>query len=196
MIEQTSGYLRSDWQLSQLPATGRMAADRRPQPDGSTTSASAADRLTLSSGRETAATYDSQMNLHGSADGNLEMLKRLVIRVFTDQGIPLDLPVGNDGAELAPASLETMGGDDAAALVGENGYFGVEQTSDRIVHFAISIAGGDPAKIETIKAGVQQGFDEAKEAFGDWLPEISYTTLDRIMEKLDAWVNDAQTVQA
>ena len=39
--------------------------------------------------------------------------------------------------------------------------------------------------------GVNQGFNEAMEAFGGWLPDISYDTLDTVMEKLDAWAADA-----
>ena len=81
---------------------------------------------------------------------------------------------------------------DAQAMIAEDGYFGVEQTSDRIVDFAIGIAGGDPSRLDAILAGVEQGFNEALEAFGGWLPDISYQTYDAVLAKLDAWANGEQ----
>ena len=86
--------------------------------------------------------------------------------------------------------LEELSSEEAAELVDVDGYFGVEQTSDRIVDFAITIADGDISRIEAIKAGVEQGFQEALEAFGGWLPDISHNTYDAVMKKLDAWVSE------
>ncbi len=72
-------------------------------------------------------------------------------------------------------------------MVADDGYFGVEKTSQRIFDLAVGIAGGDPSRIEAVKSGVEKGFQEALKAFGDWLPEISYQTYDAVMEKLDEW---------
>ena len=44
------------------------------------------------------------------------------------------------------------------------------------------------------QAGAPRTFTEAKKAFGDWLPQISYDTYDAVMKKLDNWVADAQDV--
>ena len=76
---------------------------------------------------------------------------------------------------------------EAEALVGADGYFGVEQTAERIFQFAVGVAGNDPARLDAIKAGIDRGFAEAKEALGDWLPEISYATYDAVLAKLDEW---------
>jgi hypothetical protein len=43
---------------------------------------------------------------------------------------------------------------------------------------------------------VDKGFNEALEAFGGTLPEISYKTYDAVMEKLDAWAENAKSDQS
>lgn len=87
-------------------------------------------------------------------------------------------------------AVEDMSQEEAQAAIAEDGYWGVEQTSERIFQFAIAAAGNDPANYEKIKAAVQDGYDQAKEAFGGWLPEISEQTLGRVFEKLDQWVEE------
>lgn len=154
------------------------------------------DKVTLSYSTESVTTYDSSMTLKGVTPDGFELLRGLVIDIFKDQGYSLEIPTGDVDSGAQPISLEEITPDEAAELVSEDGYFGVEQTSDRIVDFAIGISGGDPTRIDAIKAGVEKGFNEAKAMFGDWLPEISYTTYDRVMEKLDAWVEETSGYQA
>jgi hypothetical protein len=74
-------------------------------------------------------------------------------------------------------------------LIAEDGYFGVEQTSDRIFETAVALAGNDPEKLEQIRAGIDKGFEMAAQALGGTLPDISTRTYDAVMEKLDAWAN-------
>lgn len=80
---------------------------------------------------------------------------------------------------------------EAQELISENGYWGVEKTSDRIVQFAIAAAGNDPQKLETIRAAIEKGFAMASDALGGVLPEICRKTHDAIMDKLDAWAESA-----
>lgn len=70
--------------------------------------------------------------------------------------------------------------------IGEDGYWGVEKTADRIIEFAKAISGGDPSKLELLKDAVKKGFDMAEETLGE-LPEISKKTYTRVMEKFDEW---------
>jgi len=79
--------------------------------------------------------------------------------------------------------------------ISEDGYFGVEKTSDRIIEFAKVISGGDPSKIETLKEAFKKGFEEAKKAWGGELPEISQKTYDRVMEKFDDWAKEGEKVE-
>lgn len=154
------------------------------------------DRVTLGQQSETAMIYDSTMMLHGSANDGFNLLRGLVMNILKEQGLSLSIPTGSSEPGMEQLSLEEITPEEAEQLIADDGYFGVERTSDRIVDFAISMAGGDPSRIDAIKAGVEKGFNEAKKAFGDWLPDISYATYDKVMEKLDAWVSNPDGVQA
>lgn len=73
----------------------------------------------------------------------------------------------------------------AQADIAEDGYWGVNATSDRIVDFAVALAGDDPDKLEEMRAAFQKGFDQATKTWGGELPEISQKTYDAVMEKFD-----------
>lgn len=84
---------------------------------------------------------------------------------------------GNPISDLAP--------EEAAELVGENGYFGVSQTSQRIIDFVAKGAGDDIERLKSGREGILQGFKEAEKAWGGKLPEISYETLAKSLEAVD-----------
>ena len=115
-----------------------------------------------------------------------ELLRSLVIKTFQEQGLNLQISTGEQTVDLA-----TMTPEEAQALVAEDGYFGVEKTSQRIVDFALNAFGNDPAKLEQMKDAIDKGFLEAQKAFGGALPEISQQTYDAIMEKLDAFAEQS-----
>lgn len=147
------------------------------------------DTISLRSESLTAVTYSGDMQLTAGVEAKFGMLRDLVANLLKEQGISTKIAVGEneiDLAEITPAQ--------AQELVSEDGYFGVNQTSERIFQFAVGIAGGDPSRIDAIKEGIDKGFAEAKEAFGDWLPDISYETYDAVMQKLDDWVAASKTV--
>ncbi len=73
----------------------------------------------------------------------------------------------------------------AQADIAENGYWGVEQTSSRIVDFATALTGGDPDKVEEMRAAFEKGFRKAAKAWGGALPDISQRTYEAVMEKFD-----------
>lgn len=73
----------------------------------------------------------------------------------------------------------------AQADIAEDGYWGVNATSDRIVDFAVALAGNDPEKLEEMRAAFQKGFDKAAKTWGGELPDISQRTYDAVMEKFD-----------
>lgn len=70
----------------------------------------------------------------------------------------------------------------AKADVAEDGYYSVESTSTRIVDFAKALANGNPDKLELLKTAIDDGFEKAKELWGDDLPQISLDTYDAVME--------------
>lgn len=149
------------------------------------------DKVTLSYSTESVLTYDSSMTLQGNQADGFDLLRGLVINILKGQGI--DAKLVTDDAEI---DLSTMTPEEAQELVADDGYFGVEKTSQRIFDLAVGIAGGDPARLDAIRAGVEQGFQEAYDAFGGWLPDISYDTYDAVMNKLDDWAGVEASQQA
>ncbi len=80
----------------------------------------------------------------------------------------------------------------AQADIAEDGYWGVEQTSSRILDFAKALTGGDPDKIEEMRKAFEKGFKQATDTWGDELPEISQKTYAATMQKFDDWAAEAQ----
>ena len=76
--------------------------------------------------------------------------------------------------------------DEAQALVAEDGFFGIAQTSQRIADFVLMGAGDDAQKLKAGRSGMLQGFKEAEAMWGEKLPEISYTTMQKALEMVDA----------
>jgi len=145
------------------------------------------DRVTLHGESTASLTYSSSMTLNTDEDAKYGMLRSLVANLLKEQGIDTQIALGDNEVDIASIKPE-----EARDLIADDGYFGVDKTSDRIFQFAIGIAGGDPSRIEAIKEGVDKGFQEALKAFGGTLPDISYDTYDAVMEKLDDWVTEAR----
>ena len=131
---------------------------------------------------EESVTYSSTGTLQSTLDASYDLLRGYVLDVFEKQGMDFTLSTGDETVDLSELSQS-----EAQELIAENGYFGVDQTSDRIVEFAVGIAGNDPSRLDAILQGVEQGFNEALEAFGSWLPEISYKTYDTAVDKIHKW---------
>ena len=79
----------------------------------------------------------------------------------------------------------------AQADIAEDGYWGVTQTSDRIIQFATALTGGDPDKIEAMRDAFKKGYAQAEKTWGGSLPEISQKTYDAVMGKFDKLAADA-----
>lgn len=77
----------------------------------------------------------------------------------------------------------------AQADIAEDGYWGVEATSSRIVDFAIALCGDDKGKLEEMREAFEKGFKQAEETWGGKLPDICQRTYDRVFEKFDELTN-------
>lgn len=75
--------------------------------------------------------------------------------------------------------------------IAEDGYWGVEQTSERIIDFATALTGGDPDKIEDMRDAFKEGFKQATKTWGSELPDISQKTYEAVMKKFDKLAEDA-----
>ncbi len=71
--------------------------------------------------------------------------------------------------------------------IADDGYWGVEQTSDRFVAMAQALSGGDATKADEMIAAIKKGYEQASKAWGDKLPDICQKTIDAATKKLEAW---------
>jgi hypothetical protein len=101
-------------------------------------------------------------------------LKAYVRQLLTDQGV-----------ELQGSFWDEMSVEDAQAAIAEGGEWSAEAVADRIIGFVAETSGGNPEQSEMLREAVRQGFEEARQAFGGWLPEVSERTYDLVMERFD-----------
>ena len=81
----------------------------------------------------------------------------------------------------------------AQADIAEDGYWGVKQTSDRILDFAKALAGDDPEKLENMRAAFEKGYKQAEKTWGGELPDISKQTFDAVMKGFDELTGKVST---
>lgn len=119
-----------------------------------------------------------------------QQLQSLVERTLLKQGKTLGASESIWDA-LKSGNLEFSADDIAQAKedVSEDGYWGVEQTSERLYSFAYALAGGDPSKADTMMSAIEKGFKQATKTWGSDLPDICSKTLDATREKINAWKN-------
>ena len=77
--------------------------------------------------------------------------------------------------------------------IAADGYWGVDQTSDRILDFAKALSGGDASKADELLEAFKKGYKQATGAWGDELPSLCKDTYDAIVKKFDEWKNGTQT---
>lgn len=74
--------------------------------------------------------------------------------------------------------------------IAEDGYWGIEQTSQRIFDFAKALSGGDPEKMDEMLEAFKKGYNQATKSWGKELPDISSKTYDAVMKKFDDYKNE------
>lgn len=124
--------------------------------------------------------------LKSESAARVEQLRQLVSQLICGQGKAIGtaddmwkfLAEGNFTVDPATKAQ-------AQADIAEDGYWGVEATSDRIVDFAVALAGNDPDKLEEMRAAFEKGFKQATETWGGKLPDISQRTYDAVQKKFD-----------
>lgn len=84
--------------------------------------------------------------------------------------------------EVDPATIEQAKKD-----ISDDGYWGVEQTSDRLVSMAQALSGGDTEKADELINAMKKGFEEATKAWGEDLPDICQKTIDTAVKKMEDW---------
>lgn len=133
--------------------------------------------------------------LKADSEAHTKQLQNIVEQLMTKQGQTFS--IANDMWKfLASGNFEVDAATKAQAQqdVSEDGYWGVKQTSNRILDFATALTGGDPSKIEDMRKAFEKGYKQAEKTWGGELPEISKQTYDAVMAGFDKMAQEAQTV--
>ena len=122
------------------------------------------------------------------AENRKQQLKDLVERTLGKQSDVFTAALFNK-FKTGEATLSAEEIEQAKEDISEDGYWGVEQTSERLYSFAYALAGGDPSKADDMMAAIEKGYEQATKSWGEELPEISKKTLEATREKINAWKN-------
>ena len=122
------------------------------------------------------------------AEQKTQQLQSLVEKMFLKQGkvfnqandIWSTLAGGNFTVDAATRSQ-------AQADIADDGYWGVDQTSTRILDFAKALSGSDPEKADELLEAFKKGYEQAEKTWGGSLPEISKRTYDAVLSKFEQW---------
>lgn len=141
-------------------------------------------------------TYTQNTNLvnkmKADAEAHAQQLQSIVEQLMSKQGQTYNTANGiwsilSGGNFTVDAATKAQAEKDIA----EDGYWGVQQTSDRIIDFATALTGGDPDKIEEMREAFKKGYKQAEKTWGGELPDISQRTYDAVMEKFDKLAEEA-----
>lgn len=148
---------------------------------------------------EVAATYESSAKkmtdseraslvkkLKADTENRVSQLKSLVQDMFAKQG--LKVQSADDMWKMLASGNFTVDAETAAKAkeeISENGYWGVNQTSQRIFDMAVALSGGDSERMEKMLDAFKKGFGEATKTWGKTLPDICQKTYDAVLEKFE-----------
>lgn len=133
-------------------------------------------------------------NSVGQAGLNASKDQQSVLDFLSGKGKINDMSLEDIGYKGKP--IMDLSPQEATDLVGENGFFGITQTSDRVSNFVFSFAGDDLEKLQKGRDGIVKGFEEANKMFGGNLPEISYKTQERTLALIDAKIESLKNPQS
>ena len=131
--------------------------------------------------------------LKADAEARTAQLQSLVEKMISKQGQTLGT-ADDMWSFLAKGNLkadpETIA--QAKKDVAEDGYWGAEQTSDRILSFAKALSGDDPEKAEELLNAFKKGYSQATKTWGNDLPSLCSDTYDLVEKKFNEWMNSGE----
>lgn len=130
--------------------------------------------------------------LKADAEARTAQLRSLVEKMMTKQADAYGQ--ANDMWSLLRSgklSVDPATRAQAQADIAEDGYWGVKQTSQRILDFANALTGGDPDKLQDMRDAFEKGFKKAEKTWGGSLPDISQQTYKAVMDGFDKMAEDA-----
>lgn len=135
--------------------------------------------------------------LKADAEERTSQLRSLVEKMMTKQGVAIGT-ADSMWSFLAKGdfTVDEATRAQAQADIADDGYWGVDQTSDRILDFAKALSGNDPEKADLLLDAFKKGFKEATKSWGQDLPDISQRTYDAVVEKFNNWKNGTEETEA
>ncbi len=133
--------------------------------------------------------------LKADSEAQVKSLMDIVNKTISGQGKAFSMASGDDMWKFLASGNFTVDAETKAQAqkdIAEDGYWGVEKTSDRIVDFAKALSGGDEKKADELIGAFKKGFEQATKTWGKTLPDISQKTYDRVLEKMDNWKNGVE----
>lgn len=133
--------------------------------------------------------------LKADAEQQKKNLMDIVTKTIQGQGKSFAIATEDDMWKFLASGNFTVDADTKAQAekdIAEDGYYGVEKTSDRILDFAKAISGGDTSKADELIEAFKKGFKEATKTWGQDLPDISQKTYDKVLEKFEEWKNGTE----
>lgn len=133
--------------------------------------------------------------MKADTEARMNQLTDIVKKMMAGQGNAFATASGDDIWSFLASGDYTV--TEAAKLqaqedISENGYWGVEQTSSRILDFAKALSGGDVSKADELLEAFKKGYDEATKAWGKELPSITKDTYKAVEEKFAAWKAESE----
>ena len=134
--------------------------------------------------------------LKADAEQRTSQLRSLVEKMMTKQGVAIGT-ADDMWSFLAKGdfTVDEATRAQAQADIADDGYWGVDQTSDRILDFAKALSGNDPEKADLLLDAFKKGFKEATKSWGQDLPDISQRTYDAVVEKFNKWKNGTEETE-
>lgn len=185
-VSSAAGVAASTYN-SNSKAADKTADETKTAAENSINGTSAVYEPSKTSEKESKKTYGNPQlvqQLKMENEARVQQLQDIVNKLLTKQGNTYNTANG------LKSIYENLVVDDATraqaqADIAEDGYWGVNQTSERIFDFAKALSGGDPEKMEEMRKAFEKGYKQATKAWGDELPQICKDTYDSVMKKFD-----------
>lgn len=132
--------------------------------------------------------------LKADTQNRIDQMQSLVQEMFSKQGKAFTN--ADDMWKLLAKgdfTVDAKTANEAKEAISEDGYWGVNQTSQRIFDFAVALSGGDSEKMDKMLEAFKKGFKQATKSWGRSLPDISSQTYDAVMEKFENYKNGTTT---
>ncbi len=134
--------------------------------------------------------------LKAAADERSRQLISLVQKTIGSQAKTYGKANGNIWQTLASGNftVDDATREQAKKDIGEDGYWGVKQTSQRLFDFASALAGDDVEKMKEMQAAMEKGFKKAEKAGGGELPGICSETISAANKLFEDYYRSKETM--